>query len=149
MPLTVDNVLCVIGCKCTHMVVSPSGMTGQVRPLRVQAIWRIISPPYCLKIFLWLLLEWTKYCHQSLLNWYQWFGRKYWRQKWALVRNTCHIPMAQNNIGWENIDIDDSSVKKWLKRVELWRSVRIILNSCCLCFAFMFILIIYDIYDYI
>lgn len=33
---TVD-VLRVIGCRCTHMVVSPSGVTRQVRPLSVQA----------------------------------------------------------------------------------------------------------------
>lgn len=36
--------------------------------------------------------------------------------------------MAQNNIGWENMDIDDSCMKKWLIKIELWRNSRIMLN---------------------
>lgn len=36
MPLTANDILLLIACKCTHLSVSPSGISDQLQPLNIQ-----------------------------------------------------------------------------------------------------------------
>ena len=138
VPLTVDNIwFDWVANVCSWLFVLVVWLVkcslSAFDQLSLTTTWITLSPVCCLKILLWRLLEWSKYHHHHLLSGYRWFGRKYWGLKWSTYKKHLSPPMAQNNTGWENKDIDDSSVKKWLTGIDLWRNVRSILNLCCLC----------------